>query len=373
MEDVDENEGKFKQIQVKAFEEVKRGYTYFEENDVLYAKITPSMENGKTAIARGLIDGFGFGTTEFHVFRPTYGILPEYLHYFIRRVPFRLEAKQHFRGAVGQQRVPKDFLITYPFPVPYPNEPERSLDVQRRIVARIEALLAEVREMRKLHDEITADTDSFMEAVLAETFPSLERPLPEGWILKKVKDIAQKPQYGLTQSAKSEPVGPRFLRITDIQNGRVNWSEVPYCECDSDCLEKYRLISGDIVFARSGATTGKTFLVKDPPEESVFASYLIRLKLREQEPEYVAWFFQSPDYWRQITPVGAAIPNMNATLLQEVKLPVPVSKNQQMQIVHHLDLIRSEVEEMRKTNENDLGLLAELEQAILSQAFRGEL
>ncbi|MCA9936850.1 MAG: hypothetical protein KC415_23105, partial [Anaerolineales bacterium] len=85
------------------------------------------------------------------------------------------------------------------------------------------------------------------------------------------------------------------------------------------------------------------------------------------------WFFQSPDYWRQITPMGAAIPNMNATLLQEVKLPVPVSKNQQMQIVHHLDLIRSEVEEMRKTNENDLGLLAELEQAILSQAFRGEL
>src|SRR5690606_8025475 len=139
MEDVDESRGKFKRVRVKPYREVSRGYTYFEEEDVLFAKITPSMENGKTAIARGLIGGFGFGTTEFHVLRPNRGILPDYLHYYIRRASFRQEAKQHFRGAVGQQRVPKDFLVTYPIPLPFLDEPERSLEEQRRIVARIEA------------------------------------------------------------------------------------------------------------------------------------------------------------------------------------------------------------------------------------------
>ena len=339
----------------------------FTDTHVLYCKLRPYLNKVILPSVSGI------GSTEWVPLKTDPGQIDRaYLAYVLRTQKFVHYAEINSSGA-RMPRMRKSALWETDIPIPFPNELERSLNVQRRIVARIEALLAEVREMRKLHGEITADTDSFMEAVLAETFPSLERPLPEGWVLKKVKDIAQKPQYGLTQSAKSEPVGPRFLRITDIQNGRVNWSEVPYCECDSGCLEKYRLRSGDIVFARSGATTGKTFLVTDPPEESVFASYLIRLQIREQQPEYVAWFFQSPDYWRQITPIGAAIPNMNATLLQDVKLPVPVSKAQQMQIVHYLDLIRSEVEEMIKLHSTDLKLISEMEQAILAQAFRGEL
>ena len=106
---VDEVEGRFAEIHTRPYGEVKRGYTYFEENDVVFAKITPCMENGKAAIARSLIDGFGFGTTEFHVFRPKPGVLPEWLHRYVRQSDFRREAKERFRGAVGQQRVPQDF------------------------------------------------------------------------------------------------------------------------------------------------------------------------------------------------------------------------------------------------------------------------
>src|SRR5436309_1559405 len=84
--------------------------------------------------------------------------------------------------------------------------------------------------------------------------------------------------YGHTESASYEPIGPQFLRITDIQNGQVDWDNVPFCRIDKADLPKYRLTTGDIVFARTGATTGKSFLVVDPPE-AVFASYLIRLRL----------------------------------------------------------------------------------------------
>lgn len=170
MQDVDETEGKFNHIQIRPYGEIRRGYTYFEENDVLFAKITPSMENGKTAIARGLIDGFGFGSTEFHVIRPPKSILPEWIHYFIRRTPFRHQAKQHFRGAVGQQRVPAQFLAAYLIPVPFPNNLEKSLEVQRNIVQWIETVNAEVREMQPINRNTNAELEQLEQTILAQAF-----------------------------------------------------------------------------------------------------------------------------------------------------------------------------------------------------------
>ena len=76
-----------------------------------------------------------------------------------------------------------------------------------------------------------------------------------------IEDIAEKVDYGLTEKAKDKKVGPKFLRITDIQDDKVNWETVPYCKCDEKEFEKNKLEVGDIVFARTGATTGKSFLV----------------------------------------------------------------------------------------------------------------
>jgi Type I restriction modification DNA specificity domain. len=127
-----------------------------------------------------------------------------------------------------------------------------------------------------------------------------------GWKLKELGAVSAI-SYGYTESALSDPVGPRFLRITDIQNDRVNWESVPYCKIESANLPKYRLASGDIVFARTGATTGKSFLVDEPPD-AVFASYLIRLRLIDKEllPEFVSRFFQTAGYWKSIKEVRQA-------------------------------------------------------------------
>lgn len=104
--------------------------------------------------------------------------------------------------------------------------------------------------------------------------------MKKGWETKELAAVSAI-NYGYTESASSNPVGPRFLRITDIQDDCVNWDSVPYCKIESADLPKYRLASGDIVFARTGATTGKSFLVDEPPE-AVFASYLIRLRLLDK-------------------------------------------------------------------------------------------
>ena len=152
----------------------------------------------------------------------------------------------------------------------------------------------------------------------------------------------------------------------------MDWETVPYCEISVKDEKKYLLGSGDIVFARSGATTGKTYLIIDPPR-SVFASYLIRLRAHAVLPEYLFWYFQSPDYWRQIIPQGAAQPNMNASMLQEIKVPVPHNREVQQQIAADLNAIRDELQEMQNIQSADDELLEQVEQSILEQAFRGEL
>jgi type I restriction enzyme S subunit len=247
------------------------------------------------------------------------------------------------------------------------------LDEQRRIVARIEELFARIEEARRLRAAADQDAEELMTAELAEVFPDPENELPKGWHLKHVAEISEKPQYGYTQPAQDEPIGPKFLRITDIQDGQVNWETVPFCLCAEKELEKYRLEPGDIVFARSGATTGKTFLVEECPE-AVFASYLIRLKVRGViVPAYVYWFFQSPYYWRQVKPRGAAQPNMNARILSGLQVPIPGTPAEQHRIVEYLDGLQAQVAELKQLQAGSAVELEWLSGAVLARAFRGEL
>jgi type I restriction enzyme, S subunit len=107
---VDELHGAISRSEVKPFRDVTKGYTYFAEGDVLFAKITPCMQNGKHAIGRGLAGGIGFASTEFHVIRPGQEVAAEWIHFLIRQPHILRAAMAHFTGAVGQQRVPPEFL-----------------------------------------------------------------------------------------------------------------------------------------------------------------------------------------------------------------------------------------------------------------------
>ena len=154
-----------------------------------------------------------------------------------------------------------------------------------------------------------------------------------GWEVKRLGDLS-KISYGFTEQAVSEPIGPRFLRITDIQNDQVDWKSVPYCNIDDVDLIKYRLATGDIVFARTGATTGKSFLVSDPPV-AVFASYLIRMRILDKNllPEFLFLFFQTSEYWKTIQEgvAGSAQGGFNASKLAELRIPLsPLSEQQRI-------------------------------------------
>jgi len=189
--------------------------------------------------------------------------------------------------------------------------------------------------------------------------------IPVDWEVVNVKDVCSSPEYGYTASAKKRPIGPKLLRITDIQFGKVNWSEVPYCECDDQNLKRYNLALGDILFARTGATTGKSFLIKDCPE-AVFASYLIRLKTSGKiSPEFLYSVFNSSIYWKQIKQFlgGSAQGGVNASLLSDIKIPLPVF-NEQVSIAEILFCINDAIEKsdqiIEKTKQLKKGLMQQL-------------
>ena len=156
-----------------------------------------------------------------------------------------------------------------------------------------------------------------------------------------VRDITENIQYGYTEKASQAEIGPKYVRITDLKDGRVNWETVPYCKCDDP--EQYLLKQNDLIFARTGATTGKTHLFRDTPPFAVFASYLIRVRpTKEINPEYLYFFFQSDLYWSQVSghKEGSAQPNVNGQKLSNIELPITDEETQKA-ICKFLTVVRA--------------------------------
>ena len=143
--------------------------------------------------------------------------------------------------------------------------------------------------------------------------------------------------YGVSESAKSKGEY-KLLRITDIKNNAVDWNTVPYTDYDEHKANAYLISDGDILFARTGATVGKSYLVKGLQDKAIYASYLIRVQtFNEILPEYVKYFFESGFYWEQIQrdSIGIGQPNVNGTTLSQLALSIPPI-NEQHRIVNEL-------------------------------------
>lgn len=163
MSAVSETTQSIKRQEVKKLEQVKKGYTYFREGDVLFAKITPCMENGKIIVAKKLKNGIGFGSTEFHVLRAKEMVLPTWLFYFLWNPEFRKEAEENMTGTAGQQRVPADFLKNSKTPLP-------PIPEQKKITAYLDTLSQKSRALRELQKQTAEDLSALKQSILHQAF-----------------------------------------------------------------------------------------------------------------------------------------------------------------------------------------------------------
>jgi type I restriction enzyme S subunit len=187
--------------------------------------------------------------------------------------------------------------------------------------------------------------------------------VPKGWAWTRLETLSNRIHYGYTASARKDLLDVRLLRITDIQDNLVDWATVPGCVISPQQVGQYQLEAGDILFARTGGTVGKTFLVEDIPVTAVFASYLIRVQpSSEMSPRYLKLFFESSLYWDQLREGarGGAQPNVNGKILGRMSVTVPPLAEQRRIVakVDELMTLCDELEEVQETCERRRDLLA---------------
>lgn len=162
-----------------------------------------------------------------------------------------------------------------------------------------------------------------------------EKPfeIPSNWEWARLRNVTLRVHYGYTASANHNLTGVRMLRITDIQDNKVDWSTVPGCQITDKETEQFKLAENDILIARTGGTVGKSFLVRNVEVTAVFASYLIRLiPSTKIEVKYLKYFIESPFYWKQLYAKcsGTGQPNVNGVALSSLLIPLPPFAEQVM-------------------------------------------
>jgi type I restriction enzyme, S subunit len=214
-----------------------------------------------------------------------------------------------------------------------------------------------------------------MDAPTAALFPnsfddSVLGKIPSGWKVDEIRTRTTNIQYGLTRSAATDPVGPRFLRITDIQGGRVDWSRVPFCAVSDEEHQKYRICPGDILVARTGASTGENIYIIDAPD-AVFASYLVRVQFADLSfARMVGEYMRSVAYFDHVAGAigGSAQPNASAQVLASAPLtfpPIAVARTF-LQLVAPLD-------SQRLLNSRQNQTLISIRDALVPKLISGEI
>ena len=202
--------------------------------------------------------------------------------------------------------------------------------------------------------------------------------LPEGWAWARLSMLTANVHYGYTCSSSSSG-HIKLLRITDIQNGHVNWNTVPYCASDPKDYSTYFLKEGDILIARTGGTIGKSFFISEKPPVSAFASYLIRaIPIKNEIVPYFRSYFDSPSYWAQLidASAGTGQPNVNATSIGRLLIALPPLAEQR-RIVERVSELMPLVEEYGGLEDArealDAALPGRLRKSVLQLAVQGGL
>lgn len=414
---VEAGSGRMEVAQAKHFSAVKKGYTSFKESDVLFAKITPCMENGKMAVVPKLTSGLGFGSTEFHVLRPHEGIDPRFVYYFVSSQNFRREAAHRMTGAVGQKRVPQSFLEEALIPVPL-FEDQKSIVAEiekqfsrldeavanlKRVKANLKRYKAAVlkaalegkltEDWRKQHPDVEP-ASKLLERILAERrakwsgrgiYKESKKPdatelpaLPEKWAWATVDQLTAMVTSGSRGWGDYySDTGPIFIRAQDIKTDTLNLENVARVRIPTNTEgTRTAVANGDVLITITGANVTKSALVRRLSEQAFVSQHVALLKpcLGEVSPYLFTWVV-SPAHGRRTLErwaYGAGKPGLSLDQVRSLPVALP-PPDEQKQIVAEVERRLSVIDELEATVEANLTRADRLRQSILCQAFSSRL
>jgi type I restriction enzyme S subunit len=372
----------------RSFGELRRkSFRAFEEGDVLFAKITPCMENGKAAVARNLKLQRGFGSTEFHVLRSHSGINPDFLLHFLLQKQFRDTAARNMKGTAGQLRVPTSYLAEHQIPIPPTAEQDRIVAAIEEQFSRLDAGVATLEsalEKLRLMRAVVLQAAVTGHLATADSSEGADG-LPVGWELLSPDEIAASKRHALAIGPFGSNLkvsdytlqGVPLVFVRQVRRGVFGGAGTRYISAEkADELSAHRVQSGDVLVTKMGEPPGDAAVYPASQPDAVITADVIKLSVREGIlPEYVAMAINSKLVRDQFISITRGVAQQKVSLArfrQSVRIPIPPAGDQDM-IVKKASGWIQEIDRVDVSIRMELARAASLRSSILASAFSGKL
>jgi len=369
--------------QAKPLDEVTTGYTYFRDGDVLIAKITPCFENWKGAIAEGLENGVGFGTTELHVLRPGPDLDRKYLFYLTLGHAFRNIGRFYMYGAGGQKRVPEDFVRDFLHPIPSIDEQRAIAAFLDRETARIDALIEKKeRQIELLHEKRAA---VISHAVTKGLDPKVRMKdsgiewlgeIPEHWDTIECK-FAFSIQLGKMLQNEPQTVNDEqvpYLKALHVRWESVDTSDLPEMWASLGDIRRYSVRDGDLLVCEGGEV-GRAGILRNSPAKCIMQNALHRVRPRGGNSNlFLMYLLEVASYrgWFDILCNRATIAHFTGEKFALLCIPLPPT-NEQRAIAAFLDRETARIDALIEKIKKSIDLLREYRTALITAAVTGKI
>lgn len=354
--------------QAKPLAGVTSSYTYFAEGDVLLAKITPCFENGKLGIASGLVNGIGFGSSEYMVFRPDKSVDKEWLYYFFSRQSFREEGAARMSGAVGHKRVAIEFIESYPIPVP-------PIIEQQRIVAILDRAFEGIATAKTNAEKNLQNAHELFDGQHAAVFAQRGA----GWVDRKkpLSDLCELIVDCEHKTAPTQEEGVPSIRTPNIGKGELVLDGVYRVseETYQEWTRRAEPIAGDLILARE-APAGNVAVIPENLRVCLGQrTVLIRPKKEVFDSEFLAHLLLSPEMQKALLAHsrGATVQHVNMKDIRALHVGSIPPLIEQRKIVSRLQEMSCAREHLISIYQQKQTILDELKQSLLRRAFNGQL
>jgi type I restriction enzyme, S subunit len=343
--------------------EVRGSYTYFADGDVLLAKITPCFENGKLGVARSLTNGVGFGSSEFIVLRPAPTLDAEFLYYYLARPTFLEEGARTMTGAVGHKRVTKEFIESYPIPLP-------PLAEQRRVVAILDEAFECIATAKANAEKNLQNARKLFTNHLEQIF---SEPAST-WRRVALESIGATQTGSTPKSSEPENLGDflPFVKPGDFnRDGSITFDNEGLSE--SGARKARRVQANSALMVCIGATIGKAGF----SEREIATNQQVNAwtPTTDTSAKFIYYQMTTSDFQRRVRQSAgqATLPIINKSKWSALTVLVPPTLEEQSKIVTDLDTFLAESMNLEAVYERKLIVLDELKKSLLHQAFTGAL
>ncbi|WP_086479310.1 restriction endonuclease subunit S [Oceanospirillum sanctuarii] len=404
------------EFEEKPWGEIKKSYTNFKDDDVIFAKVTPCFENGKAAVVRNLPNGIGAGSSEFYVLRPDAPYISEkYIFSLIKTHQFAQEGAENMTGAVGLRRVPRGFVENFSVPLAPLAEQEVIAEKLDNLLAQVEStkarlerlpeilkrfrqsvlaaavsgkLTEEWREGKELSSplEIISDSAAFITTKKAKELaekPFLDDELtfliPESWHwvrLSKITEIVSGVAKG--SKNKGDTVLRPYLRVANVQRGFLDLEEIKDIDVPESKAEALELKNGDILFNEGGDLDklGRGWIWENQIPNCIHQNHVFRARCLSEglEPKFISYYGNSEgkEYFIRNGTQSVNLASINKTTLSLLPVPLPPAE-EQTEIVRRVEELFAYADTIQEQADAALQRVNSLTQSILAKAFRGEL